>query len=1167
MRLLRFAAPAYGPFQDFALDLGGPQSFQVIFGPNESGKSSSLRAVRSLLYGIPNRTQDNFLFDYSRLSLAATLENAEGQLLSFQRRKGNRGTLSDEEGKTLPDEVLRVFLGGVGPEVFERLYGLNHNVLVEGGKELLQGGGQVGESLFAAGVGSGVHELLQKLKKDYEDLWTSSSTTRPLDNAIRSWSASMQEREATSLRSSEWESLGRDLLEAQGQGVEVENRVHQVSVHLQKLQRLKQATAPVSRLLELNKQLRDLEPLPPLREGFAELRSELQSSVLNLQERIKLDGQKKAQLQETLATLSSDTSILEAASEIEALFQQSGGIKSALAELPSLSAKLEQLEEQIRRHSADLGLGADLDQLEGRLPTAPVRLQVRALAEEHRSLRQDLQQQQQRFREQSQALVQAKRRLQEVQDIPDFKSFEEVLKNLGQAVHLQHQEQQLGQQVDELGLRQEQSLARLTGWRGGELAELRALKVPTRQAVETQQHQLQRLDIRLEQQAKIELDLEKKIAQARQSYTKERGGRRIPTLDELKAERDRRDKIWAELKGAWSEGSAFTGQEVKADLFLETVSKSDSLADEILHEAKTVARLEEIKRQGELLKGELAKVAEEGKALREEQARQLQVWRELWDEEGVQLRSPEEMLPWLAHREEILALEVERQAQLSKQAELGESLAQLRQRLLRAAEEVSLVFPSLEHPLTELLDRAQQHLQDLKEQAEQLRQLQAQKDQCTTAAQEAKEAIATLEGLLSDWSERWQSEVSGLGAGKDLAPEVLESLLTSYEELSKALLERQRSLLESARLQSQVRDFQNRLCEVSEELKEPLGLDPQKAPVAYCEELHRHLRAAQGDHLKRLELEEQLRQLDQDLTESQVSLESRQGQLQELLREAGVSEVSDLAPLEQKVSLAGQLKLQVEQLEETLAALSGGATISDFCAEVGGLDPDLLEVQLAEEQERLQKLKEESVSWHQRVGELRKSRESMDGSARAIEAAQKAEEHRAEGQNLARNYMRLRLAHALLNRQIEQYRQDNQGPLVEEGGQLFSRLTCGAYRGLEVGYGNGEGQVLLAVSREGRKVEVPGLSDGTRDQLFLALRLATILGNARRGEPFPLIADDLLVNFDTERARAALEVLQEVSQTTQVLLFTHLCRDKDLAQSLDPELTRVHTLERLAFSR
>ena len=74
------------------------------------------------------------------------------------------------------------------------------------------------------------------------------------------------------------------------------------------------------------------------------------------------------------------------------------------------------------------------------------------------------------------------------------------------------------------------------------------------------------------------------------------------------------------------------------------------------------------------------------------------------------------------------------------------------------------------------------------------------------------------------------------------------------------------------------------------------------------------------------------------------------------------------------------------------------------------------------------------------------------------------------------------------------------------------------------------------------------MSDGTRDQLYLALRLATLSEYvSKKSEPIPFIVDDILIHFDDQRAMATLKVLGELSKSVQVILFTHHPHVADLA--------------------
>jgi uncharacterized protein YhaN len=80
---------------------------------------------------------------------------------------------------------------------------------------------------------------------------------------------------------------------------------------------------------------------------------------------------------------------------------------------------------------------------------------------------------------------------------------------------------------------------------------------------------------------------------------------------------------------------------------------------------------------------------------------------------------------------------------------------------------------------------------------------------------------------------------------------------------------------------------------------------------------------------------------------------------------------------------------------------------------------------------------------------------------------------------------------------------------------------------------------LFGIRPTGEQVEVDGMSEGSRDQLYLALRLAALELQVEQGFSMPLIADDLFINFDDCRTAAGLEVLGNLSRSIQVVFLTH----------------------------
>ncbi len=116
------------------------------------------------------------------------------------------------------------------------------------------------------------------------------------------------------------------------------------------------------------------------------------------------------------------------------------------------------------------------------------------------------------------------------------------------------------------------------------------------------------------------------------------------------------------------------------------------------------------------------------------------------------------------------------------------------------------------------------------------------------------------------------------------------------------------------------------------------------------------------------------------------------------------------------------------------------------------------------------------------------------------------------------------------------YESQRQPETLQEASGYLHRLTQGRYRRVWTPLGE---NTLRVDDAEGRSMPVEILSRGTREQLFLSLRMALAAGYARRGAALPMVLDDVLVNFDTDRAAAAAAVLRDFAAAGhQLLVFT-----------------------------
>jgi len=109
--------------------------------------------------------------------------------------------------------------------------------------------------------------------------------------------------------------------------------------------------------------------------------------------------------------------------------------------------------------------------------------------------------------------------------------------------------------------------------------------------------------------------------------------------------------------------------------------------------------------------------------------------------------------------------------------------------------------------------------------------------------------------------------------------------------------------------------------------------------------------------------------------------------------------------------------------------------------------------------------------------------------------------------------------------------------ITKRAQELFAALTAGRYQKLTLGE-----DLSMQASAQGEDTlrSAQWRSDGTIDQLYLALRLAVAQELIPQA---PLVLDDALVRFDDVRLKAAISILQREAESRQVLLFT--CQNRE----------------------
>ncbi|MEX2139416.1 MAG: AAA family ATPase [Pirellulales bacterium] len=256
----------------------------------------------------------------------------------------------------------------------------------------------------------------------------------------------------------------------------------------------------------------------------------------------------------------------------------------------------------------------------------------------------------------------------------------------------------------------------------------------------------------------------------------------------------------------------------------------------------------------------------------------------------------------------------------------------------------------------------------------------------------------------------------------------------------------------------------------------------------------------------------------------------------ELYRTAGALDENDFRRrAEQRAELDELLRRRGALGQQIQAALQGVSSEQEVAVLLG-----LPSGQLERQREELVARRQAAAADIKRLSEER--------GAMAHEQALLADDRRLAHQQVELDVVEERLAEAaarwrtlalteyLIETVKEDYERNRQPEVLQEASRYLERMTEGRYRRVWTPLGE---QTLRVDDDENRPLAIELLSTGAREQLFLNLRLALVRRFAGQGKAMPLVLDDVLVNFDKQRAAAAATVFAEFAAAGhQLLVFT-----------------------------
>jgi len=428
------------------------------------------------------------------------------------------------------------------------------------------------------------------------------------------------------------------------------------------------------------------------------------------------------------------------------------------------------------------------------------------------------------------------------------------------------------------------------------------------------------------------------------------------------------------------------------------------------------------------------------------------------------------------------------------------------------------------------LDTAQQQLEAL----EALLPLDAQRRAAEQEAEAAGQQLGELESRRQAARDRWHDVLAAVGLPGQLSPKQVRRLTAASDRIVQLSRRLELAYEELQQRTGQLEALNGQLAEI---VAHTGAGGAEQDPVQQINSLRQELAEQKELRTRRDELRDEAKRVRRQALREQRAVTRLRARRRRILRRAGANDVEGLRQLAERASRVRELRLRRETIQREIDAALARRTTEDEIAEM--LDGHPGTELTGYRQQVLDRLGSAEAQLRQRFerrGQLAEQLGQLSGDRRP--AAKRFELATVEAR-LAQAIDRWKTLAAtahLLDAIRSDYEQKRQPETLCEASGYLEQITQGRYRRVWTPLGE---NVLFVDTADGEPLCVEGLSQGTREQLFLALRLAVANTFARGGARLPVILDDVLVNFDNPRARAAAELLTRFADGGhQVLVFT-----------------------------
>ena len=288
-------------------------------------------------------------------------------------------------------------------------------------------------------------------------------------------------------------------------------------------------------------------------------------------------------------------------------------------------------------------------------------------------------------------------------------------------------------------------------------------------------------------------------------------------------------------------------------------------------------------------------------------------------------------------------------------------------------------------------------------------------------------------------------------------------------------------------------------------------------------------------HERKRRLEEDLKRKQREYSRIKADREALETGRQELFASIGADDREGFLEKYRKNGRVGELLEEKRSAVRNIEMIAGRHMAEEVIEFLERNEKISIEQKLRELESGISGAEEEISAAREQLGKAKSELERLEGGSELAESLTELETQRHLLRKAYGEWLVNKTALVLLEKVKGQYEQEKQPDLIKSSGAFFKRITSGRYTGIHASMDDRD---ILVSDARGASKRMEQLSRGTREQLLISLRLGLIREYEKQAEPLPVVIDEVLVNFDPERAKHVTAILQEFGADRQILVFT-----------------------------